>query len=810
MTTVNFRNNWKGNDYKTMDYNDFINALNNGNDYYEFTGGKDELACFYFDIDEYVTDKVWNIMNEESSNYDYFYRYEEYENSIVNNIIDFLPKEYNDYAVMRNHRVVNGKNKFSLRLNFYRLVGKKSDLKKIVDFMKNSIPQLDSSVYDPNRKMRCVYTAKPETMDKPMELVKGTAEQTLIQYYKNNEDYNLIDWEDFVKNNNIDITKINQKMNYDGNTDTDTDTESILSDVNVEIIKKNIKNMDDIEKKLYILHPCFQQGRYNDWFKIACILRSICSYEQGLKYFVNASYIHPFDNEEEKENTKKVFSKIRKNDKYTIKSLDAMCQKENQTLYEEICATVITGGDNEAGELIYNELKNVFVYSSGKYWYKLNNKWYNDEKEVKMIVKNYILNRGLVTASENEKGKKTYRLYSSCNNHAKNILDVLCGKCIERKDDKFSEKFIETTKNKICFNNGVLNLATKEFKTWEQSQDVYTTIIIDYDYNNNRNEKVIKDVIDKIFINIFGENEYLRALQFFARGIAGNIQDKSWGMFIGSRNCGKGVNECLFKNTFMDYVSSISSDLFIYKGKNSGDDLKLWGWIQDIEAKRLCFIQESKLDDGDNNLKLDGVMIKKISSGGDPIQNRKNFQDPINSYIQTTFMFNANDIPPFTKGSGDCMETCSTFSSAKQFKSKEFMEERIANGACETEMSLYYERDDFIKEKCKSMEWKQALIHIILDNYNHSPVKCINKFQEEDECDDIVSIILKSFKITKNNQDRVTNNDLKTWAFNNNINLCKKLKPMLKQFGCEEYRNKKERGLQGLVVTDFEDGVEEE
>jgi len=805
MELVKFRINWNGNDFKTMDYNDFINAINDGRNYYEHTGDVDELACFYFDIDEYVNEEAWNVMNEESDSIDFMYRYEEYENELINVILDYLPKDNNDFAVMRNHRIDKNKFKFSLRLNFYNLVGKKSDFKKMVDYMNTNIPQLDSGVYDKNRKMRCVFTAKPDTMDKPMELVKGTAEQTLLQYYKGNEGWSNFSWDDFVEINNI-------KKNETNFNSDDTDTESVLSNItnmDIDIINKNIKNMNDIEKKLYILRSCFQKGQYNNWFKIACILRSICDYEIGLNYFVNASYIEPFNTEEEKQNTIKMFSKIKPNSSFSLKSLDNMCQKINPTLYEKICATVVNGGDNEAGQIIYEEIKDVFVYSAGKFWYKFNNKWYNNEKEVKAIVKNYILNRNLVTSRENDKGKVSYQLYSSCNNHAKNILDVLCGKCIEYKDDKFSDKFIETTKNKICFNNGVLNFETKEFKTWEDSQDVFTTIIIDYDYNLYRNESAIDDVLNKIFISIFGD-DYKRALHFFSRAITGNIQDKSWGMFIGSRNCGKGVNECLFKNTFMDYIGSISSDLFIYKGKNSGDDLKLWGWIQDIEAKRLCFIQESKLDDGDNHLKLDGVMFKKLGSGGDPIQNRKNFQDPINSYIQTTFMINANDIPPFTKGSGDCMETCSTFSSAKQFKSKEFIDERIANNACETELSLYCERDDEIKNKCKMMEWRDALIHIMMDNFSQSAVKSVNQFKEDDDCDDAISKILKDFKVTKNKKDRVPNDELKAWAFNNNINLSKKLKPILKQFGCEEYKSGGKRGFQGLICKANEDEFEEE
>ena len=113
MELVKFRNNWKGNDFETMEFNDFVNALNNGKDFYEYTGGKDDLACFYFDIDEYISAEAWKVMNDESDSFDFLYRYEEYENDMISNILNYLPAENNNYAVMRNHRIVNGKYKFS-------------------------------------------------------------------------------------------------------------------------------------------------------------------------------------------------------------------------------------------------------------------------------------------------------------------------------------------------------------------------------------------------------------------------------------------------------------------------------------------------------------------------------------------------------------------------------------------------------------------------------------------------------------------------------------------------------------------------
>jgi hypothetical protein len=42
------------------------------------------------------------------------------------------------------------------------------------------------------------------------------------------------------------------------------------------------------------------------------------------------------------------------------------------------------------------------------------------------------------------------------------------------------------------------------------------------------------------------------------------------------------------------------------------------------------------------------------------------------------------------------------------------------------------------------------------------------------------------------------------------IILIKKLKPILKQFGCEEFKSGGKRGLQGLILLENEDEFEEE
>ena len=226
MELVKFRNNWNGNSYKTMELIDFVNALttciedkkmygdNEETDFYEYTGNMDSVVCAYFDYDEYVSKDVWDKLFEKN---DDGYGYEKYENHIKECVSQWFCRVENstfetslaDCATMRNHRIVKGKDgekyKFSYRLNFYNVVCYKHELQIMVSHIKNKVKALDTGVYDPHRKMRCVNTAKPDTSDAPMELVEGTIEQTLIHHYcrKTCEMFRL---NDFCKYNDIDYT----------------------------------------------------------------------------------------------------------------------------------------------------------------------------------------------------------------------------------------------------------------------------------------------------------------------------------------------------------------------------------------------------------------------------------------------------------------------------------------------------------------------------------------------------------------------------------------------------------------------------
>jgi len=64
-------------------------------------------------------------------------------------------------------------------------------------------------------------------------------------------------------------------------------------------------------------------------------------------------------------------------------------------------------------------------------------------------------------------------------------------------------------------------------------------------------------------------------------------------------------------------------------GGDSGDKAKKMSWMLDLQFVRLTTTQEINFDMENKNVKVNGIMIKKIASGGDSQYARKNFQDEV-------------------------------------------------------------------------------------------------------------------------------------------------------------------------------------
>ena len=129
-------------------------------------------------------------------------------------------------------------------------------------------------------------------------------------------------------------------------------------------------------------------------------------------------------------------------------------------------------------------------------------------------------------------------------------------------------------------------------------------------------------------------------LHFLSRAMAGFFEDKDWGLWIGSRNCGKGCINTLLLNAFGEYVTSIASACLMCS-RVSSTDTKERSWMIDLQYPRLAIMQEVDKKEGQ---KANGTLVKSICSGGDTQVARKNFQDEILFIIACKLLIMCNDM----------------------------------------------------------------------------------------------------------------------------------------------------------------------
>ena len=247
-------------------------------------------------------------------------------------------------------------------------------------------------------------------------------------------------------------------------------------------------------------------------------------------------------------------------------------------------------------------------------------------------------------------------------------------------------------------------------------------------------------------------------LNYIARGLAGHIEDKNWGVGIGERDCGKGVLVGMLENCFGEYCRSTNSENFLFK-KGQTDSAKSLSWLVPFEFKRLLLTNEITTD-AEGKYRINGNVLKKLSSGGDKIEARVNHKDEINFKIQARVCMFCNDLPPIEPA--DTKETSYMFRYPSKFLNPD--DDRLGkpimrpvmkevNGEIEYEYNedgtqkminvcSFYKKDDTIKKWCTQEEVMNAFIHIIFENYSdkvaipESMKEDMNDFKEEEREED--------------------------------------------------------------------------
>jgi hypothetical protein len=394
----------------------------------------------------------------------------------------------------------------------------------------------------------------------------------------------------------------------------------------------------------------------------------------------------------------------------------------------------------------------------------------------------------------------------NCSKIHKNINNICDGliNCCETNTN-FVNDVWTYTQFKLFFNNGYFDFKKNVFVEGKNNK---TFIKINKNYSGISNKEIRTKIYSKIFYPVFSienkdaDQQQYELMEYYlymtSQFMAGNIEMKKWLNFQGLRNSGKGVLGDLLKKSFEKYVLTTNSGNFKFKS-NVTDEQKALSWLIDYQFTRVALTSEIDIAD---DMKLNGNMIKKFTSGGDDLMARKNFKDEYEFKMQSGLIIMSNDMPPIQPT--DAMETCDIFTMKSKFIDKNFLEKNKLNGY------KYYPKDPYIKtDFINNDDVLNEFIIIILEYYNKHceyPAKLLEDLVLENESEDDMSKLFSLYEFTNDPNDKIENDNLRVDLKYHKINMSIiKMRKLLRTKGAEPYRNKNHRGLAGMRhVTEHE------
>ena len=483
-------------------------------------------------------------------------------------------------------------------------------------------------------------------------------------------------------------------------------------------------------------------GSWDDWRDVGFIIKNTSPCDTAREIFHEFSRINKAKYQEEYTN----------NFWNTIKQPKDKKPLTVATLYSWIKPSKIANTDLEAANILFGELKDVLKSHKRRVFYYTGNIWVCDES-VEGVLLGYVMNSGIQSSGARE---GTYIPFVEIYKQAINVLKTLLLKItIENDDPDLYHKFHSTTKDKLCFNDGVFDFKKHSFTKWVDVPrfTIYSTQKINRDFGNlliNPPLAAVAELTAKLFEPKYG-CKLMYFFWFLSRAIAGHNEDKRWATYLGNRNCGKGVEYDLLKAAFGPYVSTFELGNLLYCRKTAGtenvDCSKKLYWLMDLEFVRLAVSQE--IPDAKSGMVVNGKQLKKLTGGGDEIVARRNY-DRFDTHFFT-------DFTPYIQGnntlycdSPDCEETLVEFASTV-----EYIKQQEYDSKPEYEKGRRYRvADPEIKEKCLTNEWIKAMIYLVIIYYCKSSVPI--EREATSDAINLPQVLEETFEITHNQDDMLS------------------------------------------------------
>jgi P4 family phage/plasmid primase-like protien len=485
---------------------------------------------------------------------------------------------------------------------------------------------------------------------------------------------------------------------------------------NSQNTKTNIYDDLTYIKKLIHVLKVERANNYSLWIRLGWCLRNIdnrllddwIEFSQQSNKFVSGECERIWD--------------YMKDDGLGIGSLHLWAKEDNPELYKEIintdCNKLMDKASSEThtdiAAVIYNIYKYDYVCVSIKnnLWYEFkNHRWTlcDSAHTLRTIVSSnmsktfagrsaFWANKASVAEDECEQNR--------CSDKAKKLITIsqklkmgpfkenIIKECRDMfYQSKFEDK-LDSRFHLIGFENGVYDLESKEFREGRPEDYIMFTTGINYvPYNPTSNSAIeLDEFLSKVLTNPVMK-EYIISL--FASFLNGNKRQERFHIWTGIGANGKSCIIDLFERAFGEYCCKLPITLLTQKRAAAN---AATSELARTKGKRFACLQEPSEDE-----KLNVGLMKELS-GGDKIQARSLFKEPIEFKPQFKMILTCNHLPAVPSDDGGTWRRIRV----AEFTSR-FCED--PDPTKPTEFAI----DSTISDKFDS--WREQFMALLIDKY---------------------------------------------------------------------------------------------
>lgn len=428
--------------------------------------------------------------------------------------------------------------------------------------------------------------------------------------------------------------------------------------------------------------------------------------------------------------------------------------------------------NKEAGDLLYEEIKNTIVYSEKSFYRKVNLLWISEEEEIKRDLRKYVMEADLWKRNANG----ILNPYSQNAGTAHDISTVILDNTVASRNNQFENIIFESSKGKILFRNGYFDIHNGYFL--EATHPAYNHSIvftedIPYDFDPSyQNNDYVENIKQRLFTIPFGYEMGQYYLLKLSRAIAGD-REKKFLVGIGSSNTGKSALASVLKHTIGGYFGAWNGANICYKPNSSQDEAQKLRWLYLLRNKRI--IVSSELQVG--GMGIDGNMIKKLSNGGlDPIVARQHCGNELSfkiGFLPILFAQDLDKIRPID----DAVMT--------RLRAINYQKVYVDEPSNDFELQI----DRNLDNEVQTDSFKMAFLTLLFQTYKQW--NDAGRSEVEPECvhhqvkeivgvdTNIITSFLNDYEITNDPNDYVKSSDVEKWITDG------KFKVTMSKFGME-------------------------